>query len=100
MAKIVINKCFGGFALSEARLVRYAILRGVTTHPDDEEFPIQQWWIPRDDPDLVSVVQQIPEDEGIVGTDLRVIEIPDDVEWQIEEWDGSEFIVDKNRIWR
>ena len=67
---------------------------------DDEEFPIQQWWIPRDDPDLVSVVQQIPEDEGIVGTDLRVIEIPDGIEWQIEEWDGSEFIVDKNRIWR
>lgn len=100
MTKIVINKCFGGFALSEARLVRYAILKGVTAHPDDEDFPIQQWWIPRDDPDLISVVQQIPEDEGICGTDLHVIEIPDGVEWQIEEYDGMEHIVDKNRIWR
>ena len=100
MIEVVINKCFGGFALSEARMARYAVLKGVTAHPDDENFPIQQWGIPRDDPDLVSVVQQLPEDEGIVGTDLRVIEIPDGIEWQIEEWDGSEFIVDKNRIWR
>ena len=100
MAKIVINKCFGGFALSDARMALYATLKGVTAHPDDDDFPIQIWDIARDDPDLVSVVQQIPEDEGIVGTDLRVIEIPDDVDWQIDDWDGMEHIVDRKRIWR
>ena len=100
MTKIVINKCFGGFALSDARMALYATLKGVTAHPDDDDFPIQQWLIPRNDPDLVSVVQQIPEDEGIVGTDLRVIEIPDDVDWQIDDWDGMEHIVDRKRIWR
>jgi hypothetical protein len=98
--KIVINKCFGGFALSETRMSQYAIRKGVTALPDDDDFPIQIWDIPRDDPDLVYVVQQIPEDEGICGTDLHVIEIPDDVDWQIEDWDGCEHIVDKKRIWR
>ena len=98
MAKIVINKCFGGFALSDARMALYATLKGVTARPDDDDFPIQVWDIARDDPDLVSVVQQIPEDEG--DTDLRVIEIPDDVDWQIDDWDGMEHIVDRKRIWR
>ena len=32
--------------------------------------------------------------------DSFFVEIPDDVEWQIEEYDGSEWIAEKHRIWR
>lgn len=98
--KIVINRCFGGFALSEARLVRYAALKGITSHPDDEDFPIQHWNIPRDDPDLISAVEDVPEDGDPYGSDINVVEIPDGVDWQIENWDGMEHIIDRNRIWR
>jgi len=31
---------------------------------------------------------------------LRIIEIPDGVEWQIEEYDGDEWIAEKHRTWK
>jgi hypothetical protein len=31
--------------------------------------------------------------------ELKVVEIPDDVQWQIEEYDGKEWIAEKHRTW-
>jgi hypothetical protein len=31
--------------------------------------------------------------------ELKVIEIPDGVEWQIDEYDGTEWIAEKHRTW-
>jgi hypothetical protein len=28
-----------------------------------------------------------------------VIEIPDDVEWEVEEYDGLEWVAEKHRTW-
>jgi hypothetical protein len=30
---------------------------------------------------------------------LKVVEIPDGVEWEIAEYDGSEHIAEKHRTW-
>jgi hypothetical protein len=30
---------------------------------------------------------------------LKVVEIPDDVEWTIKEYDGDEWIAEKHRTW-
>ena len=53
--------------------------------------------IPRDDPDLIKVV------EGLIrkgkARDLKVVSIPVDVDWVIEEYDGMEWIAEKHRIW-
>jgi hypothetical protein len=86
MTKIVINACFGGFSLSkEAR----------TNFPDFEHY----WDIPRDHPLLVEIVEQDSEAASGAFARLRVVEIPDDVEWQIEEYDGYEHIAEKHRTW-
>lgn len=37
MTKIVYNACFGGFGLSEAGLMRYAELKGLTLYPEKNE---------------------------------------------------------------
>ena len=34
MAKIVYNACYGGFCLSEAALMRYAEIKGLTLYPE------------------------------------------------------------------
>lgn len=34
MQKIVINRCYGGFGLSEAAIKRYAEIKGLTLYPD------------------------------------------------------------------
>lgn len=55
--------------------------------------------IPRDDPDLVAVVEELGERANDQFADLKVVEIPDDVEWQIQEYDGLERVAEVHRTW-
>jgi len=32
--------------------------------------------------------------------ELKVVEIPDDADWYIEEYDGSEWVAELHRTWR
>jgi hypothetical protein len=91
MVKVVINRCFGGFGLSDASLHEYKRRRGIT----DENF----WYydIPRECPVLVEMVEQGDADGAF--SDLKVVEIPDDVNWYIEEYDGMEHVAERHRTW-
>jgi hypothetical protein len=54
----------------------------------------------RDCPFLVRVVEQMGKKAGgSGGTKLKVVEIPDDIEWEISEYDGSETVEEKHRSW-
>jgi hypothetical protein len=55
--------------------------------------------IARDDPDLVAVVRELGAKANSRFADLRVVEVPDDVEWEIAEYDGSEHVAEKHRTW-
>jgi hypothetical protein len=55
--------------------------------------------IARDDPVLVQVVEEMGADANGRCADLRVVEIPDDVEWEIEEYDGKEWVAEVHRTW-
>ena len=48
---------------------------------------------------LVSVVEEMGQKAGAYGTDLKIVEIPNDVNWEIEEFDGKERIREVGRIW-
>lgn len=56
--------------------------------------------IARDDPHLVTLVEEMGETSFGRFTSLKVIEIPDDVEWQLEQYDGMEWVAEKHRTWR
>lgn len=56
--------------------------------------------IPRDDPKLVAVVEELGERAGSKVSDLRIVEIPADAEWHIEEYDGNEHVAETHRTWR
>ena len=55
--------------------------------------------IPRDDPILIQVVKELGEEANNSCSSLKVVEIPDDVDWDIYEYDGVEWIAEKHRIW-
>jgi hypothetical protein len=134
--KIVINKCFGGFGLSEKAMFAYAERKGITLYPESEsalcttyytvppeERPAELDWknasyeervaynaayaksvlydrdIPRDDLDLVAVVESLGAEASDRFAELKVVEVPDGVEWEIDEYDGSEHIAKKHRTW-
>ena len=46
--------------------------------------------IQRNDPFLIQVVEEMGEKANDRYSELKIVEIPDDVEWQIDEYDGSE----------
>ena len=56
--------------------------------------------IDRTDPDLIAIIERFgPKNVGSKLSDLKVVEIPDDIEWEIDEYDGLEIIREKHRTW-
>jgi hypothetical protein len=134
--KIVINKCFGGFGLSETAMFAYAARKGLTLYVERENaICVTYWTVPpeqrpaeidwhaasleerqahnaaynkavlygrdihRDDADLVAVVESLGEAASDKYASLLVVEIPDGIEWGIDEYDGMESISEKHRSW-
>jgi hypothetical protein len=56
--------------------------------------------IERNDPILVRVVEEMGEKADGKNSRLSIVEIPDDIEWTIEDYDGSEWVAEKHRTWR
>lgn len=150
--KVVINKCHGGFGISNEALLRLiekksSIIQKMTIQeyyggaenqkdkfcysPDWKEKYKQEdkrwhkpfkdgykssyfggqlfkgkfvYFIERDDeirnhPDLVEVVKSMKKEANGEHASLEVKEIPDGIEWQIEEYDGLEWVAEKHKTW-
>lgn len=56
---------------------------------------------PRDrtDPDLIAVVEMLGDEASGECANLKVVEIPDGVEWEIGEYDGLEEVREAHRTW-
>ena len=89
--KIVINREFGGFGLSEDALEEYCERKGIM------DIFVHQ--IPRDDPILVEVVESMGSNADGRYSLLKVVEVPDEVDWYIEEYDGVEWVAERHRTW-
>ena len=53
----------------------------------------------RDDTDLVAVVEELGEGANTIFSELEVVEIPDDINWYIDNYDGIETIHEVHRSW-
>lgn len=98
---IVINRCFGGFGLSDAAAIRYAEITGVRIVPhgyygtddtEDEYFlannetkpnVVFSYEIPRTDPVLALIVRELGELVNTKSSALKVVAVPDGVNWCI-----------------
>lgn len=88
--KVVINKCYGVFGLSE-KAYKYL---GIEWDGYGYGFSDD-----RTNPELIECIESIGEEANGRYADLKVVEIPDDVEWEIEEYDGIEWVSEKHRTW-
>lgn len=118
--KVVINACFGGFSISKeaAELMAELGHQGATealseyknrdmddsyeriysdrglTRPFYGRFDMN-----RHDAQLVAAVEALGENADGFCASLKVVEIPDDVQYVIEEYDGNEHVAEVHRTW-
>lgn len=90
--KVVINRCYGGFGLSEKA---YEYL-GIPWDGYGFKFRDGE---DRENLKLVECVEKLGEDANGTFAELKVVDIPDDVEYMIEEYDGIEWVAEKHRVW-
>jgi hypothetical protein len=118
--KVVINRCWGGFGLSDEAIEVFLNRKSIPWEktPCKYEIGSSDYWVKgfcedpehyldpyeltedRSDPDLVAVVEELSHRANGYAAELEVIEIPDDVDWEIISYDGAEHVAEKHRIWR
>lgn len=102
MQKIIINTCYGGFGFSQELLRKFQELHPelvrVYEYDDESELDYQNV-NPRIHPTLIRLVEEFGKSAGSDYSKLKIVEIPDDVEWFIQEYDGIEWVAEKHRTW-
>ncbi len=113
MRKIVINKSYEQFCVSHKAFQR---LRELGQQEALQEVDRGVYWpeaagprepslnqcgklIPRDDAKLVRVVEELLGDANGHCAELKVVTIPDEVQWVIAKTDGVEHVSEVHRIW-
>lgn len=112
--KVVIHTSFGGFSITKECAERMAELGSWRAKLELEslneitgDYRDGHWFgygyvegmdggYDRTDPHLVQAVEELGEK---AGKNLKVVTIPDDVEWYIHEYDGLESIHEEHRFW-
>lgn len=91
--KIVINSDYGGYSLSD----ECRQMLGITSNDrwKDGAYKI------RTNPKLIKLMETKGSKWcGGYFSSLKIVEIPDDVDWELQEFDGKEWIAEKHRTWR
>jgi hypothetical protein len=125
VTKVVINTRHGGFELSQKAIQKlidehgYEVTgvkdgeyenpdadivsdEGVFEDKDVAEAFLMHTFVDskRADPSLVQVVEELGEEEASGRlSNLKVVEIPDDVDWKIVNREGVEHVAEKHRTW-
>lgn len=127
--KIVINRCYGGFGLS-GEAVAKLVDRGCDAVRESTPDVWGDGWIDlgfgafqkhrlygvvrrgdcayvlRDDdsvrshPGVIAVVEEMGAAANGQYAKLKIVEVPDDVQWEIDDYDGIETVREVSQSWR
>ena len=90
MPKVVVNRCFGGYGLSPEAYKELGLEWDNYGHAFDDD---------RTNPKLVQVVERLGKAASGKLANLVVIEVPEGVEFEIDNYDGQETAHEKHRSW-
>lgn len=81
----------------------YWLTEDIGDKPTLEQLNKASWMhdmdIERHDPLLVKVVEKLGEKANSRFSELKIVEVPDGVDYEIEEYDGMEWIAEAHRTW-
>jgi hypothetical protein len=102
--KIVVNRCFGGFSVSDAVMkeLKLSYNGDNWNHINNKTFNIKSdnYEQYRTHPPLIEAIEKVgyPNCNGAYA-DLEIIKIPDDINWEIRKYDGLETVHEIHRTW-
>lgn len=88
--KIVVNKCFGGYSLSKEA---YEFL-GLEWDEFGYKFEND-----RTNKDLIRCVEALGDKANGRFADLEIVEVPENIDFYIDEYDGIETVHEEHRSW-
>jgi len=123
--KVAINVCFGGFGLSDEAFEKFLERKGIAFDKVEVEGEEKSWlngptyfnaghageddhylWQHqfcenqnRSDPDLIAVIEEMGRAADGWASELKIVEVPDDADWHIHEYDGMEHVAEDHRTW-
>jgi hypothetical protein len=119
--KVAINRCFGGFSISNAAFEKLLERKGVEYQKVPSKYKIRgdeydyyqagiqpsddtyisdyEYYDNRSDADLIAVIEEMGESANGWAAEIALVEIPEDVEWHIHEYDGLEHVAENHRTW-
>jgi hypothetical protein len=53
----------------------------------------------RSDPLLIQVIEELADKASGPCSSLKIVEVPDDIKWEIQEYDGKEWVAEAHRTW-
>lgn len=72
----------------------------LTVFSPDEKFVLNAGReVERHDPRVIQVIEEMGAKANGACAELRVVEIPDGTDYEIDEYDGNEHIAEKHRTW-
>lgn len=113
MQQILLNRGIGGFGMSQIAIERLTAL-GLycqkhnlpfvsafnTDYDYDPDKFCPDFCLSRTDPLLIQTVQELGDKANNKFSKLKIVEIPDDVDWYINESEeGLESVHEKHRVW-
>ncbi len=107
--KIVINKCYGGFSISK-EAAEFMAKRGNKQAKAELRANKKEWYgygcssngymgYDRTDPDLVAAVEKLGDKANGNSAQLEVVNIPDNIKWEITDYAGIERVDECHRSW-
>jgi hypothetical protein len=109
VTKIVINRVYGGFDLSDEAYSFIAKQKGWQHACNDYDRSyfitdnndcMYAFDLNRDDLDLVQCLETLGHAADGNYSELKIVEVPSDVNWTICEYDGIEWVAEQHRTWR
>jgi hypothetical protein len=134
--KVVVNRCFGGFGISNKALLelikrnsQYVEKINVYSYcknkdeisrdfmefdseykqhrymnmllKNDDLYMLKDRYLEnfRSDPDLIDIIEKLGEESFGKHADLEIVNVPDDIKWYIDDYDGRETIREEHRCW-
>jgi hypothetical protein len=121
MTKVAINRCFGGFGLSDQAFEKLLERKGIAFDRVETESKSKlmgntyytagnsgngqhyisehDYYDNRADADLIAVIEEMGVAANSWAADIVIVTIPDNIQWHIDEYDGMEHVAENHRTW-